>query len=48
MPALPPQKVSTELDGPIQSRVVHHADEIYATLRECREMQGLKKSKGQC
>ncbi|XP_043221540.1 ras GTPase-activating protein 1-like isoform X2 [Amphibalanus amphitrite] len=42
----PVKKVSSELDGPVQSRVVHHADEIYATLRECREMQGLKKSKG--
>ncbi|XP_037079065.1 ras GTPase-activating protein 1-like [Pollicipes pollicipes] len=40
------KKTSTELDGPVQSRDVKHADEIYATLRECREMQGLKKSKG--
>lgn len=42
----PVKKFSSELDGAVQPREIQHADEIYATLRECREMQGLKKSKG--
>ncbi|XP_071447289.1 ras GTPase-activating protein 1 isoform X2 [Hetaerina americana] len=40
------QPMMTETDGPVKSKVVQHAEKIYATLRECREQSGLKKNKG--
>ncbi|KAL1117878.1 hypothetical protein AAG570_004191 [Ranatra chinensis] len=36
----------SENDGPVKSKEIHHAEKIYATLRECREQVGLKKIKG--
>ncbi|XP_046400705.1 ras GTPase-activating protein 1 isoform X1 [Ischnura elegans] len=39
-------RMMTETDGPVKSKVVQHAEKIYATLRECREQSGLKKNKG--
>lgn len=35
-----------EIDGPVKSKEVQHAEKIYATLRECREQSGMKKNKG--
>ncbi|XP_026288101.1 ras GTPase-activating protein 1 [Frankliniella occidentalis] len=36
----------SEIDGPVKSKEVQHAEKIYATLRECREQVGIKKIKG--
>lgn len=41
------QAMVTESDGRIRlQKEVQHAEKIYATLRECREQQGVKKNKG--
>lgn len=36
----------SESDGPIKPKEMQQAEKIYATLRECREQVGLKKTKG--
>nr|XP_018914787.1 PREDICTED: ras GTPase-activating protein 1-like isoform X2 [Bemisia tabaci] len=43
---LPVSRNLSDMDGSIKSKEVQHAEKIYATLRECREQQGLKKTKG--
>jgi beta-lactamase class D len=40
--------VSDEDENLVKSKEVDHAEKIYATLRECREQSGLKKTKGSC
>lgn len=39
-------RAMSDVDGPVKSKEVQHAEKIYATLRECREQVGLKKIKG--